>query len=130
MAGEIGDNRERFTGGRAMPKDARWGLVIGAGAVILIAVLFFRRDTGAGASVPPPSAPRSTSEMKPGLPRPEGIPTGRVHKVEDGETLTSIALRYYGDAGRVSLLFRANRDRLRAPDHVPYGTVLLVPEAP
>ncbi len=112
-----------------MPKDARWGLVVGAGAVILIAVLFFRKDGAAGSnSLPAPNLPGVTAgAVKPPIPGVPSVPAGRVHRVEDGETLTSIAVRYYGDAGRVSFLFRANRDRLMAPDRIPYGTLLVVP---
>jgi nucleoid-associated protein YgaU len=57
------------------------------------------------------------------------VPNGRVHRVEEGETLTSIAVQYYGDgdAAKVSLLFSSNRDRLMAPDRLPAGTLLVVP---
>jgi len=110
-----------------MPKDARWGLVVGAGAVILIAVLFFRKEGAGGATLPQPNLP-GVGEARPPVPGVPSVPSGRVHRVADGETLTSIAVRYYGDAGRVSFLFRANRDRLMAPDRVPLGTLLVVPD--
>lgn len=122
-----------------MPNDARLGLVVGVTAVILIAVLFFGKDgkrTGAADNVetstsvrPPGPSASNDSDKAPLNPAVPG--KSRAHKVREGESLSSVARRYYGEgAGRVSFLFRANRDRLRAPDHVPIGTVLLVPELP
>ncbi len=43
--------------------------------------------------------------------------------VGEGDTLTSVAVRYYNDPAQVSLLMRANRDRIMGPDRVPVGTV-------
>lgn len=37
-----------------MPSDAKFGLIVGIGLVILVAVVFFRRDPSG--SVPPPAA--------------------------------------------------------------------------
>jgi nucleoid-associated protein YgaU len=42
----------------------------------------------------------------------------------------SIANKYYGDGSLASFLFRSNRDRLMAPDRVPLGTILYIPEKP
>jgi nucleoid-associated protein YgaU len=120
-----------------MPKDARLGLVVGVGLVIIVAVLFFRResaahlpagslDTPSGRSAGPVNAFEVQASAMPGVPSPWVLP--RSHTVQEGETLCSLAVRYYGDAGRSSFLYRANRDRLRAPNYVPIGTVLVIPE--
>jgi nucleoid-associated protein YgaU len=106
-------------------------MVIGVSAVIVFAVLFFRKDvpvltsnvqapTTAAVAVPIPPVP--------GLP--SMIPANRKHTVEEGETLVSIAVKYYGDGNQSSFLFRSNRDRLMAPDRVPLGTILYIPEKP
>ena len=42
----------------------------------------------------------------------------------------SLSKRYFGDTGHVSYLFRANQDRILAPDRVPVGTVLRIPDPP
>jgi nucleoid-associated protein YgaU len=118
-----------------MPKDARLGLVVGVGLVIGVAVVFYR---GAVIGQPPPGsvqkptpAPSSLEAQVSALPTmPATAVPPRSHVVQEGESLASVAARYYGDPRRSVLLFRANRDRLRAPDHVPIGTVLLIPELP
>src|SRR5262249_33027033 len=116
----------RWAEGRTMPKEANWGLVIGAAAVIIIAVLFFRNDgaVGGSANVPGTIAPFGKA---PGVP---SVPSARTHRVEDGDTLTSIAVKYYGDARHTLFLYRANRDQLLAPDKLPTGVLLVVPDSP
>jgi nucleoid-associated protein YgaU len=47
--------------------------------------------------------------------------------VQAGETLSEIADRVYGDAGKWHLIYNANRDRLTDPDHVPAGIELVIP---
>lgn len=117
-----------------MPNDARLGLVVGVTVVILVAVLFVRRDSqtrGApGKGNPHTAAVVQLPSMAPGVP---GVPRpalgqGRTHTVGDGETLTSVAVRYYNDPAQVSLLMQANRDRIMGPHRVPVGTVLVIPE--
>jgi nucleoid-associated protein YgaU len=121
-----------------MPKDARLGLVVGLGVVLLVAVLFFRQEGLARLPAGRADTPRSSAgainpfevqaSALPGVPSPLAGP--RSHTVQEGETLSSLAARYYGDSGRSTFLFRANRNRLRAPDHVPIGTVLVIPDLP
>lgn len=115
-----------------MPSDARLGLVAGVCLVIAVAVVFYRTDgkgvlpTGAVGRPITASAEEEGGEgsATPAVPE---RPT-RLHKVAEGETLTSLALKYYGDRARASFLFRANRDQIQAPDRVPVGTVLRIPE--
>jgi hypothetical protein len=125
-----------FFGGILVPNDARLGLVVGVTVVILVAVLFVRRDSmsrgahGKGSPTNNASAVVQLPQMTPGLPsvpRP-GVFQARTHTIGEGETLTSVAVQYYNDPAQVSLLFHANRDRLMAPDRVPIGTVLVIPD--
>jgi nucleoid-associated protein YgaU len=113
-----------------MPKDARLGMVIGVSVVIAFAVLFFRKDVPAiaGNVRSPGAAVKAPVPPVPGLP--SVIPANRKHTVAEGETLVSIAVKYYDDSSLAGFLFRANRDRLMAPDRVPIGTILYVPEKP
>jgi nucleoid-associated protein YgaU len=121
-----------------MPNDARLGLVVGVTLVILVAVLFSRKDGFApprmgvvqappGAAVKMGTVPKAPVSGLPGTPVPlRGLPP--THTVEEGETLMSLAVRYYGDPGQVSTLYRANLDRILSPDRVPVGTVLRIPD--
>lgn len=49
------------------------------------------------------------------------------HVVRSGESLASIALRYYGDAARTQAIYQANRDRIRDPEHLHPGQTLVIP---
>lgn len=53
------------------------------------------------------------------------------HTVVRGETLSTIARRYYGAAGSAELrrLFEANRHQLRSPNQIVLGQVLRVPHS-
>jgi nucleoid-associated protein YgaU len=118
-----------------MPKDARLGLVVGVGLVIGVAVVFYR-GAAIGQPLPgnlqkPSAAPGSMEAQVsalPGIPPTLGPP--RSHVVQEGESLASVANRYYGDPRRSVLLYRANRDHIRSPDRVPIGTILLIPDLP
>ncbi|RIK83187.1 MAG: hypothetical protein DCC68_04425 [Planctomycetota bacterium] len=54
---------------------------------------------------------------------------GRLHRVEDGDTLASLAERYFGDAGRAREIHEANCERLPASGALPIGVDLLIPPA-
>jgi nucleoid-associated protein YgaU len=117
-----------------MPRDAQLGLVVGASLIIGVAILSFRKDPNPvpAGNVQTPSAGgaplHAQASALPGLPA--AAPGARSHTVREGETLFSLAVRYYGDPAQSSFLFHANQDRLRAPDQVPIGTVLYIPELP
>jgi nucleoid-associated protein YgaU len=125
-----------------MPSDLRLGLVVGVGLVIVVAVVAFRKDDAVGGmagsvQLPAPSTSGTASAKRIALRMPTPLPgvapvpaPGREHVVQEGETLFSLAVRYYGDGSRSSFLFRANQDRLLAPDRVPAGTVLYIPDLP
>ncbi|HZY86956.1 MAG TPA: LysM domain-containing protein [Gemmataceae bacterium] len=125
-----------------MPNDAKLGLVVGVALVIAVAVVFFRREAPAGGpatNVQPgpammPPAPTTTNAFarttSRGGEREGWAGQGRLHTVRDGETLFGLARRYYGDGEKSSELFRVNRGRLLAPDRLPAGTVLVIPDAP
>jgi nucleoid-associated protein YgaU len=129
-----------------MPNDAKLGLVLGTGLVIIIAVVFFRRDSAtaregpeqpaAAAAVSPPGllptlAPRSRSAVpaKTAAGSQAAPARGMKHTVKEGETLFSLAQRYYKDGGRFVEIYRANQEALREPDRLEPGTVLVIPEA-
>jgi nucleoid-associated protein YgaU len=49
------------------------------------------------------------------------------HTVAPGETLADIAELHLGDASREMEIFKANRDRMNAPDQVAPGLQLMIP---
>ncbi len=53
--------------------------------------------------------------------------TGRTHTVEKGETLSSIAKKYYNDAGKWKVIWDANRTRVPDPNKLKVGTKLIIP---
>jgi hypothetical protein len=50
-----------------------------------------------------------------------------VGQEQDSGTLPGIAKRVYGDSNSWILIYRANRDAVKNPDAVPFGTALLIP---
>lgn len=57
------------------------------------------------------------------------IPRMRVPQISisPGDTLNSLALYWYGDAGRASEIFDANRDVLADPEQIPEGVSVKIP---
>ncbi len=125
-----------------MPNDAKLGLVFGTGLVIIIAVVFFRKD----AAIAQQAEPASATTVKNGI-----LPTissrgdadaktvagtrtvpGRSlkHTVKEGDSLFSLAQTYYKDSGRFVDIYQANQTMLRSPDRLEVGTVLNIPEVP
>jgi len=125
-----------------VPNDAKLGLVVGVALVIAVAVVFFRREAPAGGpatNVQPgpammPPAPTTTNAFARTTSRGGAggavAAQGRLHTVANGETLFGLARRYYGDGEKSSALFEANQGRIRSPDRLPPGTVLVIPDLP
>jgi nucleoid-associated protein YgaU len=129
-----------------LPNDAKLGLVFGTGLVIIIAVVFFRKDA---ANAREQTEPASATNVKNGI-----LPTisscgdangtdaktvagtrtvpGRSlkHTVKQGDSLFSLAQTYYKDSGRFVDIYQANQAVLHSPDRLEAGTVLTIPELP
>jgi nucleoid-associated protein YgaU len=112
-----------------MTKDAKLGLVIGIGLVIVIAVVFFRKDATAAKAAGEPTA----AAVKPkGISVAQGEARGATttavkHTVANGDTLFNLAERYYHDSGRFVDIYQANRDVLQNPQQLPAGIVIVIP---
>jgi nucleoid-associated protein YgaU len=123
-----------------MPNDAKIGLVVGVGLVVIIAVVFFRREpvdasATAAAAVSPNGQdrggpPRNQLPLVPASPASAANLESARHVVREGETLYSLARRYYHDDRKFVEIFRANQDVLTTPDPLRPGTVLVIPELP
>ena len=51
----------------------------------------------------------------------------KTHIVKQGETLSSIAYKYYKDSSRWKVLYDANKNILKTPDTITPGTKLVIP---
>ena len=60
-------------------------------------------------------------------PEPQSAPP-KVHEVQSGDTLSSIAKQHFGDANAYTRIFEANRPMLSDPDEIYPGQVLIIPE--
>ncbi len=75
-----------------------------------VAVTEVETTTGSEGKVPPaPSAGSQTYTMK------------------AGDTLYSLARRFYGDGKLWTKIFEANKDKIRDVSDIPIGTVLVIP---
>lgn len=76
-----------------------------------------------------PPHPRRVVSNRTSKPVPKAIPSGaRSHTVSDGESLSSIAERYYGHEKHWTRVFEANSSTLGGdPDRLRIGMVLVVP---
>lgn len=54
-------------------------------------------------------------------------PPARTHTVKSGDTLSSLAKSYYGNAALFPQIFNANRDKLSNPNQIRVGQVLVIP---
>ena len=67
------------------------------------------------AAIPSPTPPQAASKE-------------RTHTVASGDTLSSIAKQYYGDAGKWTKIFEANRDLLPDANSLKLGQKLRIPD--
>lgn len=74
---------------------------------------------------PPPATPTAGGASR-SAPPPAAVAR---HEVREGETLSSIARKYLGSAGRYRVIFEANRDLLENEDDLRPGMVLKIPAA-
>nr|WP_255773320.1 transporter substrate-binding domain-containing protein [Halorhodospira sp. 9622] len=52
------------------------------------------------------------------------------YRVEHGDTLSAIALHFYGDASLYGAIFEENRDQMNSPDHLFSGQRIRIPREP
>lgn len=69
----------------------------------------------------PFTASAGQPDEQPAIPR-------RTHRVKDGDTLRSVAVRYLRDPERAREIFDENRDLLSDPELLPVGALLRIPD--
>jgi nucleoid-associated protein YgaU len=58
---------------------------------------------------------------------PAAPPSEHVHTLQRGETLFSLARKYYGDQRQWRRIYQANRTRILDPQKLPVGMKLIIP---
>ncbi|MEL5892808.1 HU family DNA-binding protein [Bacteroides sp. GD17] len=56
------------------------------------------------------------------------VGTETTYTIKEGETLTKVALRFYGTKALWPYLVKHNPDVIKNPDNVPYGTTIKIPK--
>lgn len=76
-----------------------------------------------------PSAPtRTPAPSAVATAAPAGTTGGRVHEVAAGDTLSTIAKKYYNDASKWNKILDANKDTLKNADSLQLGQKLKIPD--
>lgn len=119
-------------------------IILGALAIALIALAFVLRPgqvsqdsaptvavnptvTTASVAAVPRATPPAAATAVPTAAAPAAAATERVHTVKSGDTLTSIAKQYYGDASNWQKILDANKDILKSPNSLQVGQKLKIP---
>lgn len=85
------------------------------------------QQPSAPAAKPATTTPAATTHFVPDSTSYNILGTMGTHTVGEGETLTRIALRYYGTKALWPYLVKHNAARIKNPNHVPAGTTLDIP---
>lgn len=79
-------------------------------------------------AVTPVKSPRALLPVEPDSVNYVIIGTKTMYTIKEGETLTRVSLRFYGTKDLWPYIVKHNRDIIKNPDRVPYGTTLKIPE--
>ena len=71
----------------------------------------------------------STAPSRPAAANAGAAGATKTYVVVKGDSLSKIALRFYGDAQDWKKIFEANRDQIRDPDLIHPGQELRIPDA-
>lgn len=81
-----------------------------------------------GETVGPVKRPRALLPVEPDSVNYVIVGTKTMYTIKEGETLTRVSLRFYGTKDLWPYIVKHNRDVIKNPDRVPYGTTLKIPE--
>lgn len=91
---------------------------------------FSNVKSGAESTAPPAPAKPDFSNVSSGAVSTApaaATPTVQTYTVVGGDSLSKIAKKFYGNAGKWREIFEANRDRISNPDMIQIGQVLKIP---
>ena len=116
-------------------------IILGSLAIALIALAFVLRPSSLpqdSSRATPPAQPTYVAAAVAGLPAvaptapatliPTAVPSEQIYTVKSGDTLSSIAKQYYGDASKWQKIMDANNDVLKSPSSLQLGQKLKIPE--
>jgi tetratricopeptide (TPR) repeat protein len=93
-----------------------------------IPVVHTRPAPAATTRAPPPAVFRSAPAAPPKATAPAAAAPGvRQHVVQPGDTLSKIAVKYYGNRAKWRDIYTANRDVMRSESDLKVGTTLKIP---
>lgn len=123
-----------------MPKEAKLGLILGLAVVIVIALVFFRKESPENisqAATSIRSAPKqakftSNTKQNAKVEAPTQLVSNKKkqpyrYKVVEGDTLYSLARRFYQDDSKFVDIYRANIASVATPERLEPGTMLVIP---
>jgi len=80
---------------------------------------------------PPVARPRPLTPVKVPAettpPAPADAAAGQSYVMKAGDTLYTLAKRFYGNGNLWTRIFDANKDKIKDPSHIPIGTTLTIP---
>jgi len=78
---------------------------------------------------PPVAKPRPLAGDKPVAEKaaPADVAGGQSYQVKAGDTLYTLAKRFYGDGKLWTKIADANKDKIKDVSHIPIGTTLTIP---
>ena len=79
---------------------------------------------------PPLASPIPLPSPSPSPPPSPPPPAQETYTVQPGDTLSSIAVMFYGDATEWRAIFEANRDRITSAESLQVGVSLRIPPRP
>ena len=110
-----------------------WQVVVGALAIAAIVLAFIFRpgessqEAKLDTAARPTASPVAMVTLPTAVPSPTSKPE-RIHVVAQGDSLTAIAQKYYGDASKWNKIFEANRDILPSANSLQIGQKLRIPD--
>ena len=124
-----------------MSNDVKLAILAGVGLISVFALVSYkkdmsaRRDAETSASTSFPGVNRGLSRASQFLPspmignRPEkrSSQDGYLYRLHQGDTLTGLAQRFYGDGDRFQEILNANKALISSPNQLPAGVEIVIP---
>lgn len=72
----------------------------------------------------------TTVEVQVPIQEPQAAPSDQTYEVKPGDSLSSIAQKFYGTVKHADLIYKANGNQLASPDKLRVGQKLVIPPKP
>ncbi len=81
-------------------------------------------ETAANPLAPEPITPKNSPPLS------SSPQSGKTYKIQQGDTLSKISRKVYGDSKYFNLIFEANKDKLKSPSDLKLGEDITIPAIP